>query len=214
MTLPAENEGEEYERDKGAVDGEMRGVGEFRGGGDHDQIHYSDITITIKSASDDGTRPDQVLITKERLHPQPTSQPAPQPTTNSPFQTPTFPKDVKKERISLRKKLVRIKLQPVHDVDDLEDFSSSFSTLEIKTLTTIRLTAPITRAAVLGGKVAVGLPEVLVPVVLPATVSAPVVVINSEDTLVSTSSISLPISTSKKKRSTYKSLFKKFIARW
>ena len=220
--LPAENDGEEYERDKGVVDGGMGVVDEFRRhhdrDGDHSQFHYSDITITIKNASDDGTRPDQVLTTERPdLHPQPTSQqPAPQPTTNPPFQTPTFPKDVKKERSSLRKKLVRIKLQPVHDVDDLEDVSSSFSTLNIKTMTTIRLTTPITtRAAEAGGKVAVELPEVPVPLVLPATLSVPVVVVNnSEDTLLSTSSISLPISPSKKKRSTFRSVFKNFIARW
>jgi hypothetical protein len=210
MPLPAENDGEEY---KGT--GEMEGVGEFRDG----QIHYSDITITIKS--DDETRPDQVLMTTERrpdLHPQ-SQQPAatPQPTTttttNSPFQTPTFPKDVKKERSSLRKKLVRIKLQPVHDVDDLENISSTLN--NIKTMTTIRLSTPIPsppRAA----EVMVGLPEVPVPLVLPATtLSVPVAVVNnSEDTLLSTSSISLPISTSKKKRSTFKNLFKHFIARW
>ena len=212
MPLPAENDGAEYGRDKGAVDGEMRGVGgEFRGheDSDHSKIHYSNITITIKSASDDHeTRPDQTLMTTERpdLHPQPASQ---QPTTNSPFQTPTFPKDVKRERSSLRKKLVRIKLQPVHDVDDLENVSSSFSSLNIKTMTTIRLTTPRTAE----GKVSVGLPEIPVPLVLPATLSVPVVN-NSEDTLLSTSSISLPITTTKKKRSTFGSVFRNFIARW
>ena len=215
MTLPTESDGEEHKPDKGAVDGEIGG--EFRGhrdhDGDHGQFHYSDITITINSASGDETQPDQVLTERLDLHPQPTSQPAPQPTTNSPFQIPTFPKDVKKERGSLRKRLVRIKLQPVHNVDDLEDVSSSFSTLKIKTMTTMRLTTPVTRAAEVGGKVPVGLPEVPVPVVLlPATLSVPV--INSEDTLVSTSSISLPISTSMKKRSTFKNVFKKFITRW
>ena len=123
MPLPADNDGPEYKR---AVDGEMmRGVGGggvYRGHHDRDgdldkKIHYSDITITIKSASEDHeTRPDQVLMSTE-LHSQPTSQqqqqqqqqqqPAPQPTTiNTPFQTPTFPKDIKKERSSLRKKLV------------------------------------------------------------------------------------------------------------
>lgn len=115
MPLPVENDAAEYKR---AVDGEMRGVGaEFRGHRDRDCdhgkiVHYSDITITIKSASeDDETRPDQVLMRTE-LHPQSTlQQPAPQPTTsNPPFQTPAFPKDVKKERSSLRKKLVRVKL--------------------------------------------------------------------------------------------------------
>ena len=220
MTLPTENDGGEYKRDKEAVDGEVGAVGEFRGhhdrDGDHGQIHYSDITITIKSASDDETRPDQVLMKTERLdlQSQPKPQPAPQPTTNSPYQIPTFPKDVKKERGSLRKKLVRIKLQPFHNVYDLEDDSPSFSTLKIKTMTTMRLTTPITRAAEVGEKVAVGLPELPVPVVLPATVSVPVAVINSEDTFLSTSSISLPISTSMKKRPTLKSVFKKFIARW
>ena len=217
MTLPTENDGEEHKRDKGAVDGEMGAVDEFRGhhdrDGDHGQIHYSDITITINSASGDETRPDQERLD---LHPQPTSQPTPQPTTNnSLFQIPTFPKDVKKERSSLRKRLVRIKLQPVHNVDDLEDVSSSFSTLKIKTMTTMRLTTPVTRAAEVVGKVPVGLPEVPVPVVLPTSLSVPVVAINSEDTLLlSTSSISLPISTSTKKRSTFKSVFKKFITRW
>ena len=124
MPLPAVNDGAaECDRgDRGAADGEMRGVvgGDFRGhhdrdGGDHSKIHYSDITITIKSASDDDdeTRPDQVLMTTERPHA--SQQPTPQPTTttrtNSPLQTPTFPKEVKKERSSLRKKLVRIELQ-------------------------------------------------------------------------------------------------------
>ena len=214
MPLPAENDGPEYERDKGAVDGEMRRVGgEFRGhdggGGDHGKVHCSDITITIKSASDD----DETMTERPDLHPQPASQQAaPQSMTNSPFQTPTFPKDVKKERSSLRKKLVRIKLQPVHDVDDLEDISSSFSSLNIKTMTTIRLTTPITTRAA-EGKVSVGLPEVPMPL-LPATLSVPVVVNNSEDTLLSTSSISLPITTSKKKRSTFRSVFRNFIARW
>ena len=75
--LPAENDRVEYDRDKRTVDGEMRGVDrDFRGhhdrDGDHGKIlHYSDITITIKSASEDNeTQPDQVLTTE--LHPQPT----------------------------------------------------------------------------------------------------------------------------------------------
>jgi hypothetical protein len=203
------------------VDGEMRGVGgEFRGhhdrdGGDHGKklLHYSDITITIKSASDDHEiRPDQVLMTTELHHPQPATQqqqPTPQPTStnNTSFQTPAFPKEVKKERSTLRKKLVRIKIsQLVHNVDDLEDIS--FSTT--KTMTTIRLSTPITRTATTteagGKKVSVGLPEVPPPLLLPSTLSAPVNNI--------TSSISLPISASKKKRSTFKSLFKNFVAKW
>ena len=123
MPLPAENDGPEYDRDKRAVDGEMRrGVGgKFQGHHDRDHdhekiLHYSDITITINSASeDDETRPGQVLMTSQQ-------QPTPQLTTTNPsFQTPTFPKDVKKERSSLRKKLVRIKLQLTHYVDDLKD---------------------------------------------------------------------------------------------
>jgi hypothetical protein len=208
MTLPAD--GEAYERDKGAVDGGIGGHYDRDG-----QIHYSDITITIKNASedDDETRPDQVLMTTELL-PQPTSQQQPvppQPTTTNSLTIPTFPKDVvKKERgSSLRKKLVRIKLQPVHDVDDLEDFSSSTLNL-IKTMTTITLTTPTTKE-----KVAVGLPETPLPLVLPSTVSVPAVINDSEDTLLSTtSSISLPILSTKKKRSTFKNLFKNFIARW
>ena len=84
-------------------------------------------------------------------------------------------------------------------------------------MTTIRLTTPITRAATteVGGKnVPVGLPELPVPLLLPSTLSAVSVNNNSEDTLHLTSSISLPIQTSKKKRSTFKSLFKNFIERW
>ena len=129
MPLP---DGAEYERDKRAVDGDIvKRVddGEFRGhhdrDGDHGKmLHYSDITITIKSASEDHeNRPDQVLMTTELRRPQPTlvhhqlppplpplPQPLPQPTTtttNIPF--PAFPKDVKKERSTLRKRLVRIK---------------------------------------------------------------------------------------------------------
>ena len=127
IPLSAENDGTEYKRE---VNGEMRGVGaEFRGHHDCDGdpgkiLHYSDITITIKSASeDDGARPDQVLMRTE-VHPQSTSQqPAPQPVTRSPpLETPTFPKEIKKERGSLRNKLVRTKLQPVHNVDDLDYF--------------------------------------------------------------------------------------------
>ena len=201
MTLPAENDGEAYDRDKRAADGGIGG--HYRDG----QIHYSDITITIKNASDDDEkRPDQVLMTTE-LHPS-QQQPAPlQPTTTNSLTIPTFPKDVvKKERVSsLRKKLVRIKLQPVHDVGDLEDLSSSFSTLNLKTMATITLTTPIPPTT--REMVAVGLPET------PATVPA-VVVNNSEDTLLSTSSISLPMLSSKKKRSTFKNLFKNFVARW
>jgi hypothetical protein len=190
VPLPAEIDG--------PVDGEMRGVGgEFRGhhdrdGGDHGKkiLHYSDITITIKSASEGHeTRPDQVLMTTE-VHPQPTAQqqpPAARPTTtnNTSFQTPAFPKDVKKERSTLRKRL---------------------------TMTTISLSTPITRAEVGGKKVSMGLPEVPAPLLLPSTLSVPVN--NSGDTLPLTSSISLPISTSKKKRSTFRSLFRNFVARW
>ena len=79
-------------------------------------------------------------------------------------------------------------------------------------MTTIRLSTPITRAEAGGKKVSVGLPEVPAPLLLPSALSVPLN--NSGDTLPLTSSISLPISTSKKKRSTFKSLFKNFVARW
>ena len=81
-------------------------------------------------------------------------------------------------------------------------------------MTTIRLTTPITRTAteVGGKKVSAGLVDVP-PLILPSTLSVPVNN-DSGDTLLLTSSLSLPIPTSKKKRPTLKSLFKNFIARW
>lgn len=211
--LPSENNGEGCERDKeAATDKEMRGVGEF-GHRDHAQFH-SDITITIKNDSDDG---------ESRLNPHSQSQPnltvtppAPQQAANTSFQIPTFPKDVKKERGTLRKKLVRIKLQPVDDVDDLDDISSPFLALNLnlmKTMTGMSVMTPITRSVEVG-RVAAGLPEVPVPV-LPAALSIPTVMVtNSEDTLLSASSISLPTPMVKKKRSSFRSVLRSFIARW
>ena len=115
----AENNGPGCERDKEEV-----GVGEF-GGLDRGQaqFHYSDITITIKDASDnDESRPEP------HSQPQSTLTLTPPTTTNPSFLSPTFPKDVKKERRrSLRKKLVRIHLQPFNDVDDLSDVFFPFS---------------------------------------------------------------------------------------
>jgi hypothetical protein len=208
-TLPAENNGEDCERDNEAVDKEMKGVGEF-GHRDHAQFHYSDITITIKNDSDDGESRLSRLSPHSQSQPTLTLPPsAPQQTANTSFQIPTFPKDVKKERGALRKKLVRIKLQPVDDIDDLENIPSPFSALNLKTMTRMSVMTPITRPAEVG-RVEVGLPEVPV-----AALSIPTVMVtNSEDTLLTASSISLPTPIVKKKRSSFRSVLRSFIARW
>ena len=211
----SENDGEKCERDMEEVDGEVAELPSLKGhrDRDHAQFHYSDITITIKNdTDDDGPRPDS----HPQSQPQPPlltlTPPTPQSTTtNAPFPTPTLPKEG-----SLRKKLVRIKLQPVNDVDDLEDVSSPLNVTYMKTMTTLSMMTPITTTKIIEvGKVAVGLPEAPVPVVLPATVSIPTVMVtNSEDTLISASSISLPTPVVKKKRTTFRSVLRGFIARW
>ena len=217
--FPAEEEeedGKKHERDKGKVDDEeeMERIEECCGhpGHDHDQIHYSDVTVKNDSDDDGETQPDQELGSDSITIEQPKTllsrhqlqQPTPQPTLNPSFRTVTFPKDIKKGRDSQRKPLVRIKLQSV-DIDDLAAHSSYFSsTMGIKTTTTTTTMAPLTTAEGEAGQqevvVVVGLPEVQI---LPA-----------EDMLASAPPLLLPTPTLKKKRSTLKSILKNFIGRW
>ena len=173
--LPAQKDGEESEKDN-----------------EHAQI---DITITVSSHGD-ATLPNETIIEQSNtpIHSDPQPKPAlPQQAT---LQTPTFPKDIKKGQCSLRKTLVRIKLQPEVDVDDL---SSSFSTDVQKTASMATMTP-----ALEVGKVAVGLqvPEAVV------SVSAATVA-DSQDTLVP-----VPTPTLKKKPSSAFRRILKCIGRW
>lgn len=172
MALPGEKNGEVCEEAKEEVD-----VGEFGLDGHHDrdrdrdhaQFHYSDITITIQhDSNNDETGSDP------RSQAQPTLTVTSSTTANASFLSPTFPKDVKKERRrSLRKKL---------------------------TMRTMSMMTPLTTSMT-------KLPEM--PVSTPT-----VMVTNSEDTLLSTSSISLPTPRMKKKRSNFRSVLRNFMARW
>ena len=190
MALPGEN------------DGEVTEFGGLDGHGDCDYGHYSGITIKKDSAGD-VTRPNQHSMKMERTEP----HPEPQPTLPNP-PSPIFPKDIKKERDCKRKKLVRIKLQRVDDVDDLDGMQSSFTTLNMKTTTTTTttMTAPIITAAEVAS-ITVGLPKVQMPI--PAVVS--VQVVDSQHTILANSP--LPTPTLKKKHSTFKSVLKSFIRR-
>jgi len=161
---------------------------------DHAQIYCSDITITVSSHSN-ATLP--IEQSNPDLQPKPTQQ--------STFQTPTFPKDIKKGQGSLRKTLVRIKLQPTVDVDDLEDVSSSFSTDIQKTASMATITKTTMTPASEVGKVAVGLqvPAAVVSV-------SPVIVADSQDTLVPVSTPTLK----KKRSSAFRSIWKCCIGKW
>ncbi|KAF8800112.1 hypothetical protein BYT27DRAFT_6844143 [Phlegmacium glaucopus] len=222
--LPTEEDEEERVRDKREVnDGGITGgigigaVEEFHG------HRYSDVTLKNDS-SDAETQPDQGLARIEQpealiypdpqhqLQPQSTSNSNPtyQPTTNPPIQTPTFPKVIKKGRDSQRKQVVRVKLQPV-DLDDLEGVQSSFSTVGIKTTaepmtaitTTVTATAtttmtPLTTPTISTTKAEVGEREEEVTV-------------DSEETLTNVPPLPSPIL--KKKKSTFKSIWKSFFGR-